>query len=197
MQIQDGAVLLYSSQRNAVIEKLLQTGVHYAKMAYIRNKYGDVSRVFTNAYEWFATAAPRIVPKPEAAESGIWVFPDEKLLERDDESAVLRLRVPLSEVIFFKISDWNKVLNCQYIGIDSAEERRFKDEAYQYGVRNIADICTTAFYPQLKQELTQSWTRLFRFHDEIKAGIASGQNFDETDLQGALWQLKAEWLAEE
>ena len=57
---------------------------------------------------------------------------------------------------------------------------------------NENQVMLTAFYPQWKQEILESWGRLFRHHERIKAGDNTGVG----SVQAGLWQIKAEWIAQ-
>ena len=65
--------------------------------------------------------------------------------------------------------DWNKILCLKYLGEDEADERAFQAYLKQCGVREM-DAVLTGFYPELKQKIMDSWPRLFRHHEQIRAG---------------------------
>ena len=55
------------------------------------------------------------------------------------------------------------------------------------------DAVLTGFYPEMKQKIMDSWPRLFRHHEQIRAGEKSGAK----SVQAALWQIKKEWIVPE
>ena len=69
--------------------------------------------------------------------------------------------------------DWNKILCLKYLGEDEADELAFQAYLKQRGVREM-DAVLTGFYPELKQKIMGSWPRLFRHHEQIRAGEKSG-----------------------
>ncbi|WP_367567119.1 DUF3841 domain-containing protein [Lacrimispora sp.] len=193
MDCKDRYIELYSVQPEKIADSIRQGHCHYAKMKYIEDKYGDVKGVFLNAYHWYVRQASAIVERPEQAESGIWTFVNKRYTEQHPGYQVMKLHVPVEEAVFFRMSDWNKVLNLRYVGRTKEEENNFSEKLEKYGVSYEGDVYQTSFYPQLKRELTESWMNLFRFDHEIKAG---GRPKLE-DLQAGLWCIKKEWVADE
>ena len=185
-------VTLYSSQPGGIVEKLRRGETHYAKIALIREKYGEVADVFTNAYRWYAERASTIVPRPDEAESGIWAYADIGYLDRDEGCRILGLKVPADKAVFFLMSDWNKVLNLRYVGRSPAEEREFEAKLLKHGVRYEGDVYLKPFYPLLKGELLRSWEALFRHDRDIRQGGGEGI----PDIQAGLWELRREWVAD-
>lgn len=182
-------VTLYSSQTKLVVSNLLASGRHTAKRNFIQEKYGEASQVFLQAYTWYRQAAEKIVPRPTDAESGIWAFLDLKYLDRSTEARIIKLQVPLDKVVFFRMSDWNKVLNLRFIGTPE-EEAAYAGKLKKFNVAYEGDVFTTAFYPHLKSELVRSWDNLFQYDAPIKQ--TGKLPFD--DMQGGLWELQTDWL---
>ena len=110
-------VMLYSAQPAMIVQKIAQGNTHYAKLAQIREKYGEeIAPVFTQAYNWFVRQAEQMVSRPSEAESAIWVYHDLCYLEQHAGYEIIKLNVPLTEVVFFSMADWNKVLNQRFLG---------------------------------------------------------------------------------
>ncbi len=185
----DPSITLYSAQGQAVRDALTNDGVCFSRRAYVQAKYAESAPVFLTAYDWFAEAAQAYVPKPANAEYPYWAFADLHSLEQSLEQRVLTLRVPADAAVFFDMYDWNKVLRLQYIGETQVEERAFRSELSACGLRET-DVMLTAFYPELKKRIQESWQLLFRHHAAIKAGNTAGVG----SVQAALWQLKREWV---
>lgn len=99
-------------------------------------------------------------------------------------NTLLKLSIPKEEIIFFDLRDWNKILNLNYLGTDE-EETEFNNKMKQQGVKDNLDIIKSPFYPLLKKELTDSWKKLF-----------TSQNLCKKYTEGAVWQLKKEWILE-
>lgn len=192
MDYENHRIVLYSIQSSEVIGALKENGVHYAKTERIREKYDEVSKVFLSAYAWYKVNASLRLPRPPEAESAIWAYFNLKYIERAPEYAILKLSVPTDRAIFFRMEDWNKVLNLRFIGEDMEEERLFEKKLSRYGVKYEGDIYLQPFYPQLKQELIKSWNRLFRYNEVVRFG---GVDI-VPDVQAGMWELKADWVTD-
>lgn len=184
-------ITLYTAQSDEVVHHLLAEGCHYVKLEYIARKYGEVSAVFLQSYSWYTEHAQRILPKPKLAESAVWTFHDLRYLDRHPGCQILKLSVPLQYAIFFRMSDWNKILNRRYLG-ESEEEAKFAEKLTHYGISYSGDVYTTPFYPHLKKELQDSWKNLFRYDQHIKE---TGTPLFP-DMQAGLWYIDRQWLQE-
>ena len=185
-------ITLYASQADPVIEAIERNGVCYSKEAYVRKKYQESAKIFTTAYSWFAREMEKYVKKPDGAEYPYWAFREAYNVDQSMGGNFLTLEVPLDEVLLFDMYDWNKILCLKYLGEDEADELAFQAYLKQRGVREM-DAVLTGFYPELKQKIMGSWPRLFRHHEQIRAGEESGAK----SVQAALWQIKKEWIVTE
>lgn len=183
-------ITLYTVQTDDVIHHLREQGYHYVKLEYIVRKYQEVSTVFLQAYSWYTENAQRILPKPKQAESAIWSFCDINYLERHPGCQILKLSVPIESAVFFRMSDWNKVLNLRYIGDSKEDEANFAEKLARYGIRYEGDVYTTPFYPHLKKELINSWQNLFQYDRQVKETGSSLYS----DMQAGLWYLDRQWI---
>lgn len=190
MGTKHSTVTLYASQTEVVLKTLERDGVCFSKREYVVKKYQESAPVFLAAYDWFVAQAQKHMPRPEGAEFPYWAYQDFYSVDRSADGRVLQLSVPANEAIFFDMYDWIKVLRHQYIGESQLEEKRFKQKLDDYGVRRESDVLLTNFYPDLKNEVHESWQRLFRHNERIRAGEAHGAK----SVQAALWQLKKEWI---
>lgn len=190
MDKKDNKVILYSSQTDPVVETIERDGVCFSKRQYVTKKYGESAPIFVAAYDWFIKEAEKYVPKPNGAEYPYWAFMDLYSVDQSGDSNLLKLSVPLDEVIFFDMYDWNKILCLQYLGESKAEEEKFRQMLADYGIRKESDVILTNFYPALKNQVLKSWKNLFRHHDKIKQGNIEGVG----SVQAGLWQIKKEWI---
>ncbi len=186
----DHKVNLYSAQSELVVKILERDGVCFSKKEYVIKKYEESAPIFIAAYDWFVTAAEKYLPKPKGAEYPYWAFLDKHSVDQPADSKSLELWIPLDEVLFFDMYDWNKVLCLQYIGETKADEEQFHQMIRDYGIRKESDIILTNFYPHLKRQVQDSWIRLFRHHENIKQGNTESVG----SVQAGLWQLKKEWM---
>ena len=58
--------------------------------------------------------------------------------------------VVADQLVLFDADDWRKILCMQYIGEDEGEERAFRDELSQMGIREEQAVLT-GFYPDIKE----------------------------------------------
>ena len=91
--------------------------------------------------------------------------------------------------MLFDLYDWNKILCMKYLGENEEEEQSFSQELARRGLREY-DVMGTAFYPELKQKILDSWPRLFRHHAALLRGDCTGVG----GVQAGLWRLRAEWV---
>lgn len=183
-------ITLYTAQPDFLVNRLWEDGCHYAKLAAIAEKYEDSWEVFRQAYSWYVTQAQQIVSRPPQAESAIWTFLQEKYLDRHPGYTVLQLEVPIQQAVFFRMRDWNRILNLRYIGDSEEEEAQFFQRLDAFKIAYEGDIYTTPYYPQLRRELINSWKRLFRYDASIKEGARP----EIPDLQAGLWYLDKDWV---
>ena len=183
-------VRLFASLNNSVLDIIEREGICFSKKEFIKRKYQESSKIFITAYSWFAEEASKIVEKPDRAEYPYWVFIDLYNLERFPNTSILELEVPIDEVLFFDMYDWNKILSLEYIAQDKNDDKEFRDMLKQYGIKHDSDIMLTSFYPQLKKEVTDSWSKLFLHNEEIKSGDFSCVK----SVQASVWQIKKEWI---
>lgn len=190
MDSENNKVILYSSQTESVVNTLERDGVCFSKKKYVQNKYQESAPIFLAAYSWFVSEAEKYISRPENAEYPYWAFRDIYSVESSGDSKVVKLNVPIEEAVFFDMYDWNKVINLKYIGETEEDEQKFRKMLRSYGITRESDIILTNFYPDLKNEVEESWKRLFRHHEDIK----SGKTDVVASVQAGLWQLKRDWI---
>lgn len=181
----DHKVILYTAQTDLVAGILERDGVCYSKREYVAKKYQESAIGFLTAYDWFVKESQKYLPCPPKGEFPYWAFMD---LYSADQSGngILKLEVPANEAIYFDMYDWLKVLSLRYIGETPEQEEAFRRKLADHGIKREMDAVTTNFYSDLKQEIQNSWKRLFRYHEQIKAGEPCGAK----SVQAALWCLK-------
>ncbi len=180
-------VTVFSPQAEPVLKAIEQDGICFSREAYVQKKYGESPPIFLTAYRWYVKAAQSIVPRPDGAEFPYWGFTDPRFTDASAGGSLLTLKVPADEVVFFRPEDWNKILCLSLIGENDAEEAAFRSELNACGL-HTTDVMLTSFYPDWKHRISDSWPRLFRFHQAFLSG--------ESDLpmQAGLWRIKKEWI---
>ena len=191
MDYSNNKITLYALQSDPVIEAIKKDGVCFSKKKYVENKYVESATVFTTAYSWFVNEASKFSKKPEGAEYPYWAFKDLYNVDQANGGNVLKLEVPLDEVVLFDVRDWNRIMCLKYLGKDEKEEAAFREKIAPYGVLETK-IMLTNFYPDLKREVMDSWQNLFRNEDKLK----KGEDVTKNGIQAGLWQIKKEWIVE-
>ena len=186
----NSTITLYTLQEKQVIESLLGMGTVFCREEFVRHKYEEIAPIFLTAYRWLAHEGQALVSKPQKADLFYWAFHKKSNIERFADHGILELAIPLDEAIFFSLLDWNRILQLGFLSEDKKEQEAFRLELVSYGLQNETDIMLSNFYPDLKRRIIQSWSTLFRHHQEIKQG---NMPYD-FPLQAALWQLRREWL---
>lgn len=190
MDKKDNTVILYSSQSKLVADILEKDGLCFSKRKYVEKKYEESAKIFLAAYDWFVMEAAKYVEKPKGAEYPYWAFKDLYSIDQSVDNQLLKLSVPLDQAVFFDMYDWYKVLNLQYLPESKADEERFQKMIADQGINRESDIILTSFYPLLKNQVKDSWKRLFRHNENIKEGNTEAVKA----VQAGLWQIKEEWI---
>lgn len=190
----DNRIKLYTSQADAVLQAIERDGCCFSRESYVSRKYGESAPIFLTAYRWFVKEAERLVPKPEGAEFPYWAFQDLYSVEQSGNTHVLTLMVPIDEVVLFDMYDWNQILCMKLLGENKDEEREFHAFLEACGVKE-STVMLTGFYPEWRQRIMDSWSRLFCHHEAIKAGKGALEGV--RSVQAGLWRIKKEWIVRE
>ena len=184
-------IRLYTSQSSEVVKLLKAQNVCYVKRECIEKKYQEVSGIFMEAYNWYISRAQNIVKMPKHAEYPYWAFTKADYAGLYPGYYLLTIEVPIEQVIFFKVEDWNKVLNLKYLDVSEEDEKNHTDMLAKQNVSIESDIFTKPFYPYLKSKVKKSWDNLFRYNELIKSGV-----MQKSVLQASLWELRKEWIVD-
>lgn len=173
---------MWTNQTPVVVDDFTKNGVSFVKKEYIRQKYGEVAWVFETAYSFMRPKMSAVLPKPDGAESPVWMYRDKIWVPRQAGSCRLRLLVPSDELVLFSLKRWQKILALSYIGTEE-ETQKFNAELERAGIKNSMQLFSTAFYPVQKKKVTDSWQNILDISD-----------VDEKYQQGATWCIKKEWV---
>lgn len=152
LMTKNNTITMWTTQAQIVLDTLERDGVYYVKKEYIDKKYGKTAWIFKTAYEFFRQHAKDIVPKPEEAESPVWMFRDSKWAGEYEGATCLKLEIPAEELILFDLRDWTRILSLEPIG--SEDERvAIEWELKRQGIMTASDVFEKPFYPLLKQRI--------------------------------------------
>lgn len=175
-------VIMWTAQTQIVRDVIEKNGVSYVKKEYIRKKYAETAWIFETAYNYFIKKFELQVEKPVEAESPVWIFKDPKWAGAGQDAQLIKLQIPKDEMVFFDRVKWNRILNLSYVGSD-AESTKFDIQMRQQGVNDVFDVFAKPYYPVLKKKIMKSWDGVFEI-----------EGLNDSDMQGAVWCLKKEWL---
>ena len=190
MDTKGGLVKLYSPQAEAVWEAVMNEGAACSRREFVQRKYEDCAGIFLTAYDAYIREAEKIVPRPDDKAYPYWAFASEDMVDRSGGVRVMKLEVPMSEVVFFDQYEWYKVLRLSYLGLSAEDEAAFARKLEMRGIRDTSEAVLKPFYPDIKSEIVGSWKRLFRHDAAVKSGDTSGVRA----VQAGFWQIKKEWL---
>ena len=185
----NNSIILYTAQSDLVMDIIEKEGVCYSKPEYVRRKYEESSKIFLTAYNWYVEHARQIVPRPQGAEFPYWAYENVYDIATDGTTNIVKLQVPLDEVVLFDTSEWKKILCLEYLDPDRKKEQEFKEELELRGLRS-QDVMLSDFYPEFKEKIYKSWENLFRYHEDLK----SRKRSFSSGIQGGLWRIKKEWM---
>ena len=188
--------MLYSPQAPAVWNTVKEFGISFSKREYIVDKYGESALIFLTAYDAYIREAEKIVSRSVSSAYPYWAFASMEQIDPMGQD-VMKLSVPLGEVVLFDQYDWYKVLRLSYIGETPEDEAEFSRELERRGIRDASDAVLRPFYPDIKRKILSSWNRLFRYDETLKRAISAGDDVSATGIravQAGMWCIKKEWL---
>ena len=189
-------IMLYSPQADIVWRAVNGSGIALSRREYIIDKYEESARIFLTAYDAYIHEAEKIAARGDSSAYPYWAFASTESIDPMGQK-VMKLNVPLDEVVLFDQYDWYKVLRLSYIGESPEEEAEFVRELEKRGIRDSSDAVLRPFYPDVKRKITTSWNRLFRYDEPIKRAVAAGDDIlipGVRAVQAGLWCIKKEWL---
>lgn len=152
---------VWTKQHQAVLRNIEQTGRHIAQAEYIRRENEEHADLWLEIYSWYTRNAAAIKPKPTDVQYPIWVaLANDAQMILSPETVILELEVDESLILPVDIEKWGNIANFFYLPADAADARRHSRLLEEYGT-NDATAYMTAFYPQIKREIIESWPRLF------------------------------------
>jgi len=176
-------ITVWTGQSPIVTDTLKETGRYVVKRSYVDMKYADSAWIFQEAYQYLSHAVQNFLPRPDDAESPVWVYRDPKYIYASPDTHILTLSVPRSRLFLFDMQRWNRILNLRYLGSDSADEEAFEKQLERQGITDELKLFSTPYYPLEKRSVIKSWDRLFE------------KNQDEKFLlQGMTWEILSEWI---
>ena len=176
-------VRVWTKQHITVLEDIERSGRYIPTKDRIIRDIGNHDHLILIAYDWLASQFPTAI-KPADANYPVWLSPTrEAVMIPDRSSVVFELAVDQDIVTPININKWGAILNFSYLPIDESDARRHREKLDAFGLSD-AQAVMSRFYPELKQEIISSWSRLF--DDSISLG---GDNY-----YGIIWEVKRQWI---
>jgi hypothetical protein len=155
-----------------------------AKKEYIFKDLGEHAHLVLEVYDWLVRNTPNAAQKPKDAEYPVWVsLAKEATMLQSDDSVILELTLDPALITMVNIGKWGTMLNYSYIPADEKDAKRHQQQLQLYGVSDTKAYMSQ-FYPQIKREILNSWSRLF--DDSIL--------LDGHGCYGNLWEVKSRWI---
>jgi hypothetical protein len=189
LNLHDGSkkVILWTRQDIRSLENIRDHGVHRIKRKYINQQFEDVADHYIQAYNWFVSAASRIVSKPVDVAFPIWCSISEKNMLRPIENTVVYvLEIEESKVVYFDGGKWDYVLNHKYIPRDSEDAKLYAREMKEKGFKDTFSFIGekySHFYPLEKKQVMESWIRIFEI-----------ENSNKLSVQANIWEIREEMI---
>ena len=172
----------WTKQHKGVLENIKKNGRHTAKKEFIHQS--EEAMLTIDTYDWLVGELVKISSPPADADYPIWIS-----LKRDatmlisPNTVIMELEIPADIVTYLNIPKWTAVNNYSYIPLDEEDKKRHTELLKMYGTCDVK-ACMTEFYPEIKREIHESWSRVF--DDSIKIG--------NDNAYGLIWEIKKDWI---
>ena len=181
----NGMVRLWTRQDIRSLASLERRGRFYTHENFLREKFGDIAPYFMKLYRWFSEEAQKVVPAPKDVTYPIWCSVAREFMLWPVENEVsFEIHIPEDRVLYFDSIRWDFVLNHMYIPSDPDDEKAYLKHLEQLGIKNrtrFIDGREGALFPQEKQRVLESWSRVFEV-----------PTWDKFRIQANLWEIFSE-----
>lgn len=180
----DTVVTVWTKQHENVVRELEENGRYIVQKEYIIKDLGEHAPLVLEVYDWLVRHSPAAAQKPEDVQYPVWVsFERETTMLPSQGTVMLELTLAPALITAVNVAKWGAMLNYSYIPADVQDAERHRELLAQYGISDTKAYMSQ-FYPQIKREITKSWSRLF--DDTILLG---------SDIKyGNIWEIKREWV---
>ena len=182
-------VTIWTRQDIRSLDEIKKNGIYRVKRWYIEEQFDDIAEYYISLYHWFVDYASKIVEKPESVEFPIWCsISEENMLKPIENTVVYVLEVDESEIIYFSGRKWDHVLNHLYIAKDEEDEKRYKNDLMEKGIKDsfsFIDGKYANFYPMEKKRVMDSWPRVFEIDE-----------WNIFEVQANIWEIRQDMIKE-
>lgn len=178
-------ITVWTKQHENVWRELETTGRYIARREYIVMDLKEHAELVLEVYDWLARNSPGAAGRPADVCYPVWVsYSKERTMMEEKGAVILELEVDPSWVTPVNIAKWGTILNYSYIPSDEKDAARHRRLLADYGISD-AKAYMSRFYPHVKREIMNSWSRLF--DEEIQVGSDASY--------GNIWEVRREWVA--
>lgn len=179
-------IKVWTKQHGDVVKELEKTGRHIAGREYIFNDLGEHAPLVLEVYDWLTRNSPGAAQRPADVKYPVWVSAarDATMLP-DKGTVILELLIDSDLITPVNIEKWGAILNYSYIPANARDAERHRKLLKEYGVSD-AKAYMSQFYPVIKREIIDSWSRLF------DTDIVMGND----KAYGNIWEVKREWVTQ-
>ncbi|MFV0363010.1 MAG: DUF3841 domain-containing protein [Suipraeoptans sp.] len=179
-------ITLWTRQVPEVLEELNASGVYTVKEEYIQKKNGDITSYYLDLYKWFTLEAKKYISIDDSLKYPVWLSVNQELmLQPVENSVILELEIPTSEILIINENAWDYRVNYWYVPIDNEDEQNHNFMLKNNGIANESEITMGnkgIYYPFIKNKIIKSWERVFTLPPKDNQEVAT------------VWQLKKEWI---
>lgn len=180
------SITVWTKQHKNILKELTDFGRYIAKKEYISYDLQEHAGLVLEVYDWLVKNGPDSANKPEDVTYPVWVsFAREATMMPDEHAVILELCIRPEQITKVNIDKWGTMLNYSYIPSSPQDAKRHRKILEEYGVSDTKAYMSQ-FYPQIKREITDSWSRLF--DDNIIVGGSA--------CYGNIWEVRAEWVTQ-
>jgi len=177
-------IKVWTKQHASVLEELTRTGTYRAKRQYISLDLEEHASLVLEVYDWLVAHSPASPFRPEGAEYPVWVsFLREGTMLPGEGAVILELELDPALITRVNVAKWGAMLNYSYLPADAEDLRRHRQLLSDYNTSD-AKAFMTPFYPQIKQEILDSWPRLFDEKVQLGSSLAYGN----------IWEIQRQWV---
>lgn len=178
---------VWTRQHESVLQKLNDDGRYVMETKNVSLDMPEYKHIMMEVYSWLANNMPNKHLKPQDADLPIWVvLKNDAAMLPSDGTILLELEVDESSLCYVNINKWGMILNYSYIPIDENDDKRHTKLLKQYNISDTKAYMSN-FYPIIKNEIRNSWIRLFDDNVLINEG---------RECYGLIWEIKKEWIIE-
>ena len=179
-------IKVWTKQHENVLKVLEENGRYTAKKEYIISDLGEHAYLVLEAYDWLVKHTPGASERPADADYPVWVsLKSEATMLPSKGAVILELTLDPSIITMVNIMKWGAILDYSYIPADQQDAARHRKLLEDYRVSDTK-ACMSQFYPDIKREVVESWTRLF--DDSVSLG--------NDDCYGNIWEIRKEWVTQ-